>query len=77
MNPEEYEQWMADPFFYRFPRGESYHDLAVRLEKSLLELEGERTDVFILADASVIRCFYAFYKGIEDKVGRPPIVGFH
>ncbi|MBE3041480.1 histidine phosphatase family protein [Candidatus Bathyarchaeota archaeon] len=40
--------------------GQSYHDLAVRLEPIILELEREKTDLLIIAHESVLRVLYAY-----------------
>ncbi|CAG8710017.1 555_t:CDS:1, partial [Scutellospora calospora] len=38
----------------------SYHDLAVRLEPIILELEHEKNDVLIIAHETVLKCLYAY-----------------
>ncbi|CAO3618151.1 unnamed protein product [Cunninghamella echinulata] len=58
--PEELIRAKQDPYRYRFPRAESYHDLAVRLESVIMELEREKNDVLIIAHDSVLRCLYAY-----------------
>jgi len=63
----EYEQQQQDPYSYRFPRGESYHDLALRLEKVIMELEHERKYVMIIAHESVLKCIYAYYFGTPQQ----------
>ncbi|KAL2122344.1 hypothetical protein VTJ04DRAFT_2799 [Mycothermus thermophilus] len=58
--PEEVEKHELDPYHHRYPRGESYHDLAVRLEPIILELEREQNDLLIIAHESVLRVLYAY-----------------
>ncbi|KAF9898388.1 hypothetical protein BX616_004099 [Lobosporangium transversale] len=75
MTPEEIEQKYPqeclraknDPYRHRFPRAESYYDLANRLEKVLLELEREKNDVLIIAHESVIRCLYGYLFGLSEQ----------
>ncbi|RFU25986.1 hypothetical protein B7463_g10347, partial [Scytalidium lignicola] len=58
--PEEVEKHNLDPYHHRFPRAESYHDLAVRLEPIILELEREQNDLLIIAHESVLRVLYGY-----------------
>lgn len=58
--PEEYKEWKKDPYHYRFPRAESYHDLAVRMEPLLLEMERMRGDILIIGHESALRVLYGY-----------------
>jgi 6-phosphofructo-2-kinase/fructose-2,6-biphosphatase 4 len=58
--PEDWEQHQLDPYHHRYPRGESYHDLAVRMEPVILELEREKNDVLVVAHESVLRVLYGY-----------------
>ncbi|KAJ0414553.1 6-phosphofructo-2-kinase-domain-containing protein [Aspergillus carlsbadensis] len=58
--PEEVAKHDLDPYHHRYPRAESYHDLAVRLEPIILELEREQNDLLIIAHESVLRVLYGY-----------------
>lgn len=58
--PEELAKYQLDPYHHRYPRGESYHDLAVRLEPIILELERASDDVLIVAHESVLKVLYGY-----------------
>ncbi|CDK26186.1 unnamed protein product [Kuraishia capsulata CBS 1993] len=58
--PDEYEQHQRDPYHHRYPRAESYHDLAVKFEPLLYEIERMSGDILIIADETVIRVFYGY-----------------
>lgn len=62
--PQDWERFVKDPYAFRAPRAESYHDLSVRLEPILIELEREREDLLIIGHASVIRCLLAYLIGL-------------
>ncbi|ORX68689.1 6PF2K-domain-containing protein [Linderina pennispora] len=59
--PDEYHAYLRDP---------SYHDVSVRLEPVILELEREHDDLLIIAPESVLRCIYAYFapKGLPDSL---------
>ncbi|KAG0173407.1 hypothetical protein DFQ28_001581 [Apophysomyces sp. BC1034] len=58
--PEEVIKAREEPYRHRYPRAESYHDLAIRLESVIMELEREKNDVLIIAHETVLRCLYAY-----------------
>ncbi|KAF9892184.1 hypothetical protein FE257_002590 [Aspergillus nanangensis] len=58
--PDEVSKHELDPYHHRYPRAESYHDLAVRLEPIILELEREQNDLLIIAHESVLRVLYGY-----------------
>lgn len=58
--PEELAKYQLDPYHHRYPRGESYHDLAVRLEPIILELERASDDILIVAHESVLKVLYGY-----------------
>jgi len=62
--PDDWERFSTDPYAFRAPRAESYHDLSVRLEPILIELEREKEDLLIIGHASVIRCLLAYLIGL-------------
>ncbi|RSH84266.1 uncharacterized protein EHS24_005780 [Apiotrichum porosum] len=65
--PDEWERFLADPYAHRAPRAESYHDLSVRLEPIIFELEREQGDLLIIGHASVIRCLLAYLVGLPPS----------
>jgi len=56
----DYERHKLDPYHHRYPRAESYHDLALKLEPLILEVGRIDNDVLIIADETVIRVFYGY-----------------
>lgn len=56
----EYQEYLKDPYHYRFPRAESYHDLAVRMEPLLLEMERACGDILIIGHESTLRVLYGY-----------------
>ncbi|KAI6043915.1 6-phosphofructo-2-kinase-domain-containing protein [Pisolithus marmoratus] len=62
--PEEWARFVKDPYAFRAPRAESYHDLSVRLEPILIELEREKEDLLIIGHSSVIRCLLSYLIGL-------------
>lgn len=58
--PTEYEQFMKDPYHHRFSRSELYHDLAIKIEPLILEMERMSGDILIIADETVLRVFHGY-----------------
>lgn len=67
MYPDEYERALREPFSHRYPRAESYHDLSVRLEPVIFNLERDRHDILVIAHASVLRCLFSYLKGLNPQ----------
>ncbi|CAK8688827.1 unnamed protein product [Clavelina lepadiformis] len=49
-----------DKYHYRYPMGESYHDLVTRLEPVIMELERSE-NVLVICHQAVMRCILAYY----------------
>jgi 6-phosphofructo-2-kinase / fructose-2,6-biphosphatase 4 len=69
--PEEIAQRRRDPYHHRYPRAESYHDLANRLLSVMLEMEREVKDLLIVAHESVLRVLCAYFMGNSADVYSP------
>jgi 6-phosphofructo-2-kinase/fructose-2,6-biphosphatase 4 len=66
--PFEYERHLKDPYHHRYPRAESYQDVAVRLESLILEMERTPGDLLIISHESVLRVLYGYLMAcsVED-----------
>jgi len=65
--PEEYEARKRNKFTYRYPRGESYQDIILRLEPVIIELERTRKPVLVVAHNAVLRALYAYFQGVPPE----------
>jgi broad specificity phosphatase PhoE/predicted kinase len=65
--PEEYAARKRDKFNYRYPRGESYHDIILRLDPVIIELERSRKPVLVVAHNAVLRALYAYFQGVPRE----------
>lgn len=63
--PEEYAEYAKDRYHFRFPRAESYHDLAVRMEPLLLEMEHTSHDIVVIAHESTLRILYGYFMALS------------
>ena len=61
--PEEFSARALDKFRYRYPQGESYADVIQRLEPVIVELEGLRSPVLIIAHQAIVRVLYGYLMG--------------
>lgn len=58
--PSEYALYKQDPYHHRFSRAELYHDLAIKIEPLILEMERMSGDILIIADETVLKVFYGY-----------------
>jgi 6-phosphofructo-2-kinase / fructose-2,6-biphosphatase 3 len=65
--PEEYAARKRDKFTYRYPRGESYEDIILRLDPVIIELERTRKPVLVIAHNAVLRALYAYFQGVPRE----------
>lgn len=65
--PEEFERRQRDKLAYRYPRGESYMDVTLRLEPLAQEMERTREPVLIVAHQGILRILYAYFMGLDRK----------
>jgi len=74
--PEETGPRKRDPYHHRYPRAESYHDLANRLWPVMLEMEREVSDLCIIAHESVLRvlCAYFMENSADVPTPLPPVL---
>lgn len=63
----EYAARAADKFNYRYPNGESYRDVIVRVDPVIIELERQRAPVIVVAHQAVLRVLYAYYKDLAPQ----------
>jgi len=59
--PEEYQRRKDSKYSYRYPMGESYYDLVIRLEPVIMELERSE-NVLVVCHQAVIRCLLAYFR---------------
>jgi broad specificity phosphatase PhoE len=62
--PEEYAARGKNKYRYRYPRGESYEDIAHRLEPVIIELMRTKGPVLIVSHQATLRVLYAY---LTDK----------
>ncbi|SGZ38799.1 related to Putative 6-phosphofructo-2-kinase/fructose-2,6-bisphosphatase YLR345W [Hanseniaspora guilliermondii] len=65
--PDEFEEFLESPYFYRFSKGESYHDLALRMGSLIFEVERMNGDVIIIAHESALRIIYGYLMAKSAK----------
>lgn len=65
--PEEFERRQADKLSYRYPRGESYMDVTLRLEPLAQEMERTREPVLVVGHQGILRILYAYFMGLDRK----------
>lgn len=58
--PDDFKSRDQNKFTYRYPRGESYEDVVVRLEPVMMELE-RQGNVLVVSHQAVLRCVLAYF----------------
>ncbi|CAF4709029.1 unnamed protein product, partial [Rotaria sp. Silwood1] len=69
--PEEFAARDRSKYYYRYPGGESYHDLVARLEPVIMELE-RAENVLVISHQAVARCILAYF--LDKKPERLPYI---
>jgi len=65
--PDEFERRQEDKLAYRYPRGESYMDVTLRLEPLAHEMERTREPILMVAHQGILRILYAYFMGLDRK----------
>jgi len=65
--PEEFKRRQEDKLAYRYPRGESYMDVMLRMEPIALELERTRAPLLIICHQGILRILYAYFTGLSRE----------
>jgi len=63
--PEEFARRQDDKLAYRYPRGESYMDVILRLEPLAHEMERTREPILIVGHQGILRILYAYHMGLD------------
>eukprot|EP00531_Pseudo-nitzschia_arenysensis_P017909 CAMPEP_0116115350 /NCGR_PEP_ID=MMETSP0329-20121206/460_1 /TAXON_ID=697910 /ORGANISM="Pseudo-nitzschia arenysensis, Strain B593" /LENGTH=599 /DNA_ID=CAMNT_0003608777 /DNA_START=140 /DNA_END=1940 /DNA_ORIENTATION=- len=61
-NPEWYSRLEKDPFTTRFPGGESYKDLILRLESVVVDVEQQVIPTLVVSHVSVLQMLIAYFR---------------
>lgn len=63
--PDEFARRQHDKLAYRYPRGESYMDVTLRLEPLAHEMERTREPVLVIGHQGILRIIYAYFMGLS------------
>ncbi|MBK7584600.1 MAG: histidine phosphatase family protein [Myxococcales bacterium] len=61
--PDEYRARVGNKFRYRYPRGESYADVILRLEPVIVDIERQRQPILLVGHQAIIRALYGYLTG--------------
>ena len=62
--PELHEARSKDKFNFKYPEGESYYDLIIRLKEFILELNRLERPVLIICHNAIVRVLYSYFFSI-------------
>ena len=63
VSPAFYERWEKDRYKTRWPGGESYSDVRVRVENVLIEIEQQAAPVLVVAHGTVLQVLKCYFSG--------------
>lgn len=58
MYPDEFNKRQKDKLNYRYPKGESYNDLIIRLQPIIEIIENKKRTILIVAHQAILRVIY-------------------
>lgn len=74
---EAYHQYVSDPWKTRFPGGESYYDLMLRLEPILIDIEQHTGPVLVVSHISTLQVLYSYFLGVPIQSCQNLEIPFH
>ncbi|KAI9909591.1 hypothetical protein PsorP6_014843 [Peronosclerospora sorghi] len=75
--PEAFALYEKDPWRTRFPGGESYQDLMLRLEPVLIDIEQHTGPVLVVSHISTLQVLYAYFLGAPIECCPELEIPFH
>ncbi|CDF90297.1 ZYBA0S06-05292g1_1 [Zygosaccharomyces bailii CLIB 213] len=64
--PGDFKARDENKYEYRYPGGESYRDVVIRLEPIIMELERQE-NILIVTHQAVLRCIYAYFMNVPQE----------
>ena len=64
--PGDFKARDENKYEYRYPGGESYRDVVIRLEPIIMELERQE-NILIVTHHAVLRCIYAYFMNVPQE----------
>lgn len=68
---------MKDPWKTRFPGGESYQDLMLRIEPILIDIEQHTGPVLVVSHISTLQVLYSYFLGVPIESCADLEIPFH
>lgn len=65
--PDEFRRRQDDKLAYRYPRGESYMDVILRLEALAHDMERTREPILVIGHQGILRIIYAYSMGLRRE----------
>ncbi|CAH0476592.1 unnamed protein product [Peronospora belbahrii] len=75
--PEAFAAYEKDPWRTRFPGGESYQDLMLRLEPLLIDIEQHTGPVLVVSHISTLQVLYSYFLGVPIESCPDLEIPFH